>query len=111
KRHVAINAFVLPSLYFISFMPDAYRPIISDGPVELRPGRQMLCITRLSVCEQVVETAPILHNHYSAPVNGGVSSEQAPFRGIITFMFRLCPDRYVLTERIHNGTGWRQRHV
>lgn len=77
---VVVDALVLASSDLVGFVPDAYRAVGAHAAVEGCPRGEMVGVAGLGVGDEMVEAAPVLSDHDSAPIYGGMGGEEAGFR-------------------------------
>lgn len=82
---VGVDALVIAVCNLISFVPDADGAVRFDALVEGFPGWEVDGVTGLGVSDEMVEAAPVLGNHDSAPVKGWVGGKQAQRRASVEF--------------------------
>lgn len=98
---VVIDGLILSGCDLIGFVPDTDGAIGADAAVKGCPCRKVIGIAILSVANEVVEAAPVLCDHDSAPVDGGVRAEKAGVGiGVELAQHRphRCSRRYPLME-------------
>ncbi len=98
---VVVDALVLPGGNLVGFVPDADGAIGTDAAVEGRPCRKMVRVAILGVADEMVEAAPVLRDHNSAPVDGGMRAKKAGFGIGIELAehgSHRCGGRYPLME-------------
>lgn len=77
EGHVGVDAFVLSSGDLVGFVPDSDGAVAADALVEGLPSGKVGGFVGLGVVDEVVEAAPVLGDHDSAPVDGGEAAEEA----------------------------------
>ena len=75
--HVVVDALRLAVGDLVGFVPDADGAVFADALVEGLPGGKVGGVAGLGVGDEMVEAAPVLGEHNSAPVEGGVGGEKA----------------------------------
>jgi hypothetical protein len=75
--HVGIDGLGLAGGDLVGFVPDADGAIIADALVEGLPGGEVGGVAGLGVVDELVEAAPVLGDHDSAPVEGGEAAKKA----------------------------------
>jgi hypothetical protein len=78
--HVVVDRLILAGGDLVGFVPDADGAVVADALVEGLPGGEVGGVAGLRVVDEVVEAAPVLGDHDSAPVEGGETAEEAEGR-------------------------------
>lgn len=98
---VVVDALVLAGVDLEGLVPDSDGAIGADAAVEGCPCRKMVGVAILRVSDEMVEAAPVLRDHDSTPVDGGMRAEEAGVGNGVEFAqhgWHSCCGRYPFVE-------------